>query len=92
VAVDQVGFFRPRLKDCPTKHYASQAGKALPAIPFGVRTAVGSVSDQMVPVLRDIMRAPDNAALLVADPHSPCSWGKCLGFFVAQMQAAKVER
>ena len=43
VAVDHVGFFRPRLKDCPTKHYNSQAGKALPAIPFGVLTAVGSV-------------------------------------------------
>jgi hypothetical protein len=95
VAVDQVGFFRPRLKDCPTKHYASQAGKALPAIPFGVLTAVGAVADQTVPVLRDIVRAPDNAALLVA-AQAHLAADEFLvadrGFFVAQMQAAQVER
>jgi len=28
VACDLVGFFRPRLQDCPTKHYSSTAGKA----------------------------------------------------------------
>ena len=28
VACDLVGFFRPRLRDCPTKHYSSAAGKA----------------------------------------------------------------
>src|SRR5215216_6979311 len=27
VACDLVGFFRPRLQDCPTKHYSSAAGK-----------------------------------------------------------------
>lgn len=95
VAVDQVGFFRPRLKDCPTKHFASQVGKALPAIPFGVLTAVGSVGEQTVPVLRDIVRAPDNAALLVA-AQAHLAADEFLvadrGFFVAQMQAAKVER
>ena len=26
VACDLVGFFRPHLGECPTKHYASQAG------------------------------------------------------------------
>ncbi|MEO6320919.1 MAG: hypothetical protein ABIO73_10025 [Polaromonas sp.] len=95
VAVDQVGFFRPRLKDCPTKHDASQAGKALPAIPFGVLTAVGAVADQTVPVLRDIVRAPDNAALRVAaQVHLAADEFLVAerGFFVAQMQAAKVER
>lgn len=95
VAVDQVGFFRPRLKDCPTKHYASQAGKALPAIPFGVLTAVGSVGDQTVPVLRDIVRAPDNQALLLA-AQAHLAPDEFLvadrGFFIAQMQAAKVKR
>jgi len=105
VAVDYVGFFRPRLQDCPTKHFNSQAGKALPAIPFGVLTAVGSVGSQTVPMLRDVVRAPDNLTLLtaaqahlaadeylVADPHSPCSWGKCRGFYLAQMRAAQVDR
>ena len=28
VAADLVGFFRPRLQDCPTTHYSSPAGKA----------------------------------------------------------------
>lgn len=95
VAVDQVGFFRPRLQGCPTKHYASQVGKALPAIPFGVLTAVGAVADQTVPLLRDIVRAPDNAALLVA-AQAHLAADEFLvadrGFFVAQMQAAQVER
>src|SRR5215510_7247318 len=36
VACDLVGFWRPRLQECPTKHYCSQAGKALPAIPLGI--------------------------------------------------------
>lgn len=95
VAVDHVGFFRPRLKDCPTKHYASHAGKALPAIPFGVLTAVGSVGSQTVPVLRDLVRAPDNLTLLTA-AQAHLAPDEYLvtdrGFFLAQMRAAKVDR
>src|SRR5713101_3580184 len=30
VVADGVGFFRPRLADCPTTHYSFLAGKALP--------------------------------------------------------------
>ncbi|MGH7176751.1 MAG: hypothetical protein ACREJC_05165 [Tepidisphaeraceae bacterium] len=62
VAVDTVGFFRPRLKDCATRHYLSQAGTALPAIPFGLIAAVGSVGSQTVPVLRRLVRAPSTDA------------------------------
>lgn len=43
VPVDMVGFFRPRLLGCATKHYTSQAGKALPAVVFGMVGSVGSV-------------------------------------------------
>ena len=32
VAADLVGFSRPKLKECPTKHYSSEANKALPAL------------------------------------------------------------
>jgi hypothetical protein len=46
VACDLVGFLRPRLKDCPTKHYVSQAGKALPAISLGMAARIGSVGSQ----------------------------------------------
>jgi hypothetical protein len=43
VACDRVGFFRPRLQDCATKHYSSAAGKALPAMPLGIAARVGTV-------------------------------------------------
>src|SRR5215475_3372324 len=46
VACDLVGFWRPRLQACPTKHYCSQAGKALPAIPLGIAARVGAVGMQ----------------------------------------------
>src|SRR5256712_12157723 len=50
VACDLVGFFRPRLQDCPTKHYSAAAGKALPAIPVGIAARVGSVGAQRLAV------------------------------------------
>lgn len=46
VACDLVGFFRPRLKGCTTKHYVSEAGKALPAVVFALVGSVGSVGPQ----------------------------------------------
>lgn len=46
VACDLVGFFRPRLRDCPTKHYSSAAGQALPAIPLGIAARIGTVGTQ----------------------------------------------
>lgn len=95
VAVDHVGFFRPRLQNCPTKHFNSQTGKALPAIPFGVLTAIGSVGSQTVPLLREVVRAPDNLTLLTAaQAHlAPDEYLVAdRGFFLAQMRAAQVER
>lgn len=50
VACDLVGFFRPRLRDCPTKHSSSVAGKALPAIPFGIAARIGTVGTQRLAV------------------------------------------
>lgn len=46
VAVDTTGFWRPRLQDCPTKHYHAAAGKALPAIPVGLIARIGRVQGQ----------------------------------------------
>jgi hypothetical protein len=61
VAADLVGFFRPRLKECPTVHYDSQAGKALPAIPFGMLARVGSVGAQRLPLpVRLLRTTPDD--------------------------------
>src|SRR5437879_5456268 len=50
VACDLVGVFRPRLQDCPTKHYSAPAGKALPAIPLGIAARVGTVGTQRLAV------------------------------------------
>ena len=56
VACDLIGFFRPRLKHCATKHYDSIAGKALPAIPVGAVVSVGSVGKQRLGLLRTLVR------------------------------------
>ena len=61
VAVDVVGFFRPRPRRSPTKHFLSQVGKAWPAIRFGVIADIGSVDGQAVPILRTLVRAPQAA-------------------------------
>ena len=63
VAGDLVGFFRPRLMGCLTKHYSSVAGKALPAIVLGVLVRVGSVEGQRLAVPCAFVRteAPDQS-------------------------------
>lgn len=57
VAVDVTGFWRPRLHGCPTKHYSTAAGKALPAIPIGLIGRIGRVGEQRVAVPRGLVRA-----------------------------------
>ena len=63
VAVDITGFWRPRLRGCPTAHYHGPAGKALPAIPLGLIAGVGRVAAQRLAVPRAFVRA---------DPADPC--------------------
>ena len=103
VACDVVGFFRPRLQACPTKHYSSTAGKALPAIPVGIAARVGSIGVQRlaVPCLlvrseeTDASEAPLQMRLLqkvqvkLADDEAlVCD----RGFPLAQIQAAGILR
>src|SRR5438128_1611093 len=57
LVVDVSGFFRPRLKDCATKHFDRRAGKALPAIPLALIASVGSVAGQRLAMLRALLRA-----------------------------------
>jgi hypothetical protein len=57
VAVDLTGFWRPRLRACPTTHYDSRAGKALPAIPLGLVARVGSVGSQRLGLPLAVVRA-----------------------------------
>jgi hypothetical protein len=68
VACDLVGFFRPRLRHCPTAHFSQQAGQTLPAIPFGLVVRVGVVGTQRVPLPCHVVRAdtqdPSDTALM----------------------------
>jgi hypothetical protein len=57
VAVDITGFWRPRLQGCPTSHYSTTAGKALPAIPLGIITQIGSVGQQRFGLPQALVRA-----------------------------------
>jgi hypothetical protein len=55
--IDLVGFYRPRLKSCPTKHYDHRAGKSLPAIVLGVVGRVGQVGSQRLLLPTGVLRA-----------------------------------
>jgi len=57
VAVDVTAFWRPRLQDCPTRHYSAEAGRALPAIPLGIIARIGRVGGQRLGVLVGLVRA-----------------------------------
>ena len=57
VACDLIGFFRPRLQECPTQHYLSSAGKALPAIPVGILVRVGTVNERRFALPLQLLRA-----------------------------------
>jgi hypothetical protein len=56
VACDLTAFFRPQLQGLTSKHYVSQAGKALPAVVFGLSVAVGKVGSTRLGVPRLILR------------------------------------
>jgi hypothetical protein len=56
MAVDITAYWRPALKGCKSKHYHPQAGKALQAVEVGLIGQVGSVGDQRVTVLTDLIR------------------------------------
>ena len=50
VSVDITAFYRPQLKDCPSKHYYPPAGKALPAVIMGLVGVSGSLNGQRLAV------------------------------------------
>jgi hypothetical protein len=66
VACDLTGFYRPCLKDCPTKHYCAEAGKALPAIRVGILARVGAVD---TPAGKQRLSLP--VRLVRPDPEGP---------------------
>jgi hypothetical protein len=64
--LDWVGFFRPRLSGCTSKHFDSRAGKALPAIEFGMVAPLLGVGKRKFPCLRTLIRGGDTLTLLQA--------------------------
>lgn len=56
-AVDITAYWRPTLKGIQSKHYDAQAEKALPAVVLGMIGRVGSVSEQRLALLTDLVRA-----------------------------------
>lgn len=103
VACDLVGFWRPRLQACPTKHHCAQAGKALPAIPLGITARVGSVGSQRLALPCLLVRAeaeePGEPALqrrLLHQTQACLAADEVLvtdrGFPLAQLQTAGITR
>jgi hypothetical protein len=84
LVADLVGFFRPRLADCPTRHYSAPAGKALPAIPLGMLARIGSVGSQRLPLPVGLLR-PDPT-----DPSEPALQQRLLGHAATLLAADEV--
>ena len=68
--IDTPGFSRPRLQNCPSKHYDHQAGKALPAVVLGIIGRVGQVGKQRLRLPLGLLRVdpaqPQEAGLIQA--------------------------
>jgi hypothetical protein len=56
VIADVTAFWRPSLKKCPSKHYHPAAGRALPAVIFGVVGQVGELNGQRIALPRAFER------------------------------------
>jgi len=103
VACDLVGFWRPRLQGCPTKHYCAQAGKALPALPLGIMARVGSVGAQRLALPSLVVRTDAEEGGEAAMPRRLLHQTQTLlapdealvtdrGFPLAQIHAAGITR
>jgi len=56
VTIDVTAFWRPTLKHCPGKHYHPGAGRALPAVIFGIVGDVGEINGQRLALPRAFER------------------------------------
>jgi hypothetical protein len=103
VAVDLTAFWRPRLKGWLGKHFHSVAGRALPAVSFGVAVRVGQMGLQRVPLLKSLVcvepENPREANLVsrllreVGQQLAPDEVALFdAGFKLAALQAANIER
>jgi len=56
-AVDITAYWRPKLKGIKSQHYDAEADKALPAVVLGLIGRVGSVGEQRLALLTNLIRA-----------------------------------
>jgi hypothetical protein len=102
-AVDLTAFWRSQLKGNPSKHYNSQAGKALPAIVLGIIGTIGSVNGQRLALPDAFVRVdPDDPkesnlqARLLQQVAEALAEDEIAvfdaGFKIAELQAAGVKR
>jgi len=92
VAVDVTGFWRPRLRDCPTAHYHPEADQALPVSPVGLVARVRSVATRPLENVRDCHLA---SGMIVArdqaDPAEPARF-QIASLSVSVTSTARISR
>lgn len=72
ISVDVTAFWRPALKNCPSKHYHPAANRALPAVIFGITGQVGELNGQRVALPRSFERVHPK------DPREDRLWHEML--------------
>ena len=72
ISVDVTAFWRPKLKNCPSKHYHPAANRALPAVIFGITGQVGELNGQRVALPRSFERVHPQ------DPRESRLWREIL--------------
>jgi len=82
VPIDTTGFSRPRLQNCPSKHYDHQAGKALPAVVLGIIGRVGQVGKQRLLLPLGLLRV---------DPAQPQEEGLIQALISAAQELLKAQ-
>ena len=103
VGVDITAFFRPSLKECPSKHYHPLAETAIPAVIMGIIGQTGSLNGQRLSLPREFLRvASENGsearlqARLVAKAAEKLKIGEVgifdAGFTLSELHAADVKQ
>lgn len=72
VTADVSAFWRPSLKNCPSKHYHPAAQRALPAVIFGILGEVGEINGQRIALPRAFERVQ------LKDPSEKRLWSMIL--------------
>jgi hypothetical protein len=72
VAAEVTAFWRPALKNCPSKPYHPIANRALPAVIFGIVGQVGEIGGQRVALPRSFERVS------LQDPRESRLWSSLL--------------